>query len=193
MGTAWGRLLICALLGAPMAVQAALLQFNAQLTGAAERPNPTPSEASGLATLLYDDLTDTYDFSLFASELSGSVSGAHIHGQADADQSAGVRVDLQGSAFVVSAAPGLILIGGADVAAPASVPAGNGYPAQSFLAMLRQGLAYINIHTTPSYPGGEIRGQLIEVTPVPEPVTWMLMLAGLGALAVLPRARARTA
>ena len=63
----------------------------------------------------------------------------------------------------------------------------------SFLEMLRSQLAYVNLHTA-MHPGGAIRGQLIEVaavTPIPEPQTYAMLLAGLGLLAFMTRRRMR--
>ncbi len=50
------------------------------------------------------------------------------------------------------------------------------------------GKAYVNIHTPGTYAGGEIRG-FLAVTPIPEPTTYGLMLAGLGALGWLAKRR----
>ena len=58
----------------------------------------------------------------------------------------------------------------------------------TLLAGALAGKAYINIHTPGTYAGGEIRGFL---APVPEPETYALMLAGLGALTLLARRRKR--
>ena len=55
----------------------------------------------------------------------------------------------------------------------------------ALLAGLDTGKAYVNIHTS-SFGGGEIRGFL---APVPEPETYALMLAGLGAVAWAARRR----
>ena len=48
------------------------------------------------------------------------------------------------------------------------------------------GKAYVNIHTPGTYGAGEIRGFL---APIPEPETYALMLAGLGAVAWAARRR----
>jgi hypothetical protein len=48
------------------------------------------------------------------------------------------------------------------------------------------GKAYVNIHTPGTYAAGEIRGFL---APIPEPETYALMLAGLGAVAWAARRR----
>jgi hypothetical protein len=187
------KFLACGLLALPLAAPAAVYQFNAQLNGASERPTPTSSSATGLATLLYDDSDNSYDFALSAFGLSSAVTGAHIHGQANADEVANVRVNLRISPFAESLPATGLLIGGGNVPAPPGLmPAGNGHPEQSFLAMLRAGLAYINIHTA-NNTGGEIRGQLLEVAVVPEPVTSALMLCGLGVIAFTLRGRLRWA
>ena len=189
-----GRILVGALLAVPLAAPAAVYQFTAQLNGENEIPTQTsPSSATGLATLLYEDATNTYDFALSAFALSSDVNGAHIHGQATAGEAAQVRVSLLGAEFVPynPSGTGTLLIGGDNVAAPQNpMPATNGHPEQSFLAMLRGGLAYINIHTL-NKPSGEIRGQLLEVAVVPEPVTSALMLCGLGVIAFTLRGRLR--
>jgi hypothetical protein len=54
------------------------------------------------------------------------------------------------------------------------------------LGNILAGRAYINFHTT-QFPGGEIRGALI--APIPEPETYALMLAGLGAIGWVARRR----
>jgi hypothetical protein len=40
-------------------------------------------------------------------------------------------------------------------------------------------------------PSGEIRGQLIPVTAIPEPGTYLMLLAGLGLLGFIARRRLR--
>jgi hypothetical protein len=49
----------------------------------------------------------------------------------------------------------------------------------SFLQLLQGGLAYVNVHSL-TFPGGEVRGQLVAVTAVPEPGSAAMLLAGLG-------------
>jgi CHRD domain/PEP-CTERM motif len=193
---------------APLAAHAAIFQFNAQLNAASEVPIlANPTAATGVATLFYDNhgtlsLTDdTYDFAMSAFGLTGgtvagtAASAFHIHGAATTAESAPVRIALDGPLFTNLNAGSTLLVGGNDVAAtdipatPASAT-NAGHPAMSFLQMLQSQLAYVNVHTA-LHPGGAIRGQLIEVTAVPEPETYAMLLAGLGFLAFMARRRMR--
>ena len=114
------------------------------LSGAAQRPTPVTSTAtgSGTATLVGDQLT----FSISYSGLSGAATAAHIHGTATTEQAAGVLIDLEpnnGGAFGVSGTlSGTITLTSAQV------------------SNVRDGLTYVNIHTAAN-PGGEIRGQIV--------------------------------
>jgi hypothetical protein len=194
---------------APLAAHATLFQFNAQLNAANEVPIvQNPSAATGVATLVYDNrgtlslADDTYDFSLSAFGLTGgttmgtAASAFHIHGAATVTESATVRVSLDAAPFVFLNSGSTLLVGGNDVAAPSLIPAtpasgtNAGHSAMSFLQMLQSHLAYVNVHTA-LHPGGAIRGQLIQVTAIPEPQTYAMLLAGLGLLAVMARRRMR--
>jgi len=179
--------LAAAALVLPMASHASILQFNASLSAANEvtAPNSFIAGASGVATLFYDTVANTYNFSLFAFGLSSAVTGAHIHGQANTTQNTGVLVNLNAAPFTPFTAPGMLLIGGGNIAAPVGlIPAGFLNPAQSFLAVLQAGQAYVNVHTATN-GSGEIRGQLFQVAIVPELETYAMFLAGLGLFGVI--------
>ena len=195
--------LAAAALFLPLAAHASILQFNASLSAANElapAPNSFIAGAAGAATLFYDTVTNTYTFSLFAFGLStatsGTVTGAHIHAQASTSQNGPVRIFLDTAPFTFLTPqnsplmlPGTLSIGGGNVAAPvALIPAGNGNLAQSFLAVLQAGNAYVNVHTTTN-GSGEIRGQLFQVAIVPELESYAMMLAGLGSLGFIARRR----
>lgn len=173
-----------ALLATPLAANALVYQFNANLNGASEVP-PNAATGTGVATLFYDDMgtlltaDDSYSFSLSAFGLSGVATGFHIHAAAPVGVNAPVVVNLMNPlTFVSLNVGGTLLVGGAGVAPPNA----------TFLSDLLGSNAYVNLHTV-AYPGGEIRGQLLQVAVVPEPSTYALMLAGLGMVGVLARRR----
>ncbi len=114
--------------------------FSAVLTGAAERPAPvdTPASGEGWAALDGNLLT----WYVVYRDLKGPLTMAHIHGPADVNSAAGVIVDL-------TPTPG----------AMRGVISGSAEVGQTVQDALIQGRAYFNIHTT-VHGGGEIRGQL---------------------------------
>ena len=121
--------------------------FSAELTGAAERPNPVTTNASGDATVTWDPRTSTFSYTLNVSNITG-VLASHIHGPATTAQAAGVLVTLQ--------TPNTPSVSGTFTQAdnPTAVPL------DSLLSLLRGGLTYVNVHTSANQPG-EIRGQLL--------------------------------
>ena len=182
------------LLGATSA-NAVVYTFNATLNSANEVSPVSASTATGLATLSYDTVDNTYDFSMSVFGLSGGSSGKaangfHIHGAATTSQNGPVRVFLDAAPFLALNAGSTLLVGGNNVAAPVFVTGNGSYPVMSFIDMLRGGLTYVNVHTTLN-SGGAVRGQLIEVTAVPEPSTYAMLLAGIAALGFVARRRQR--
>lgn len=121
--------------------------FSAVLTGAAERPNPVTTNATGDATVTWDPRTETFSYTLNVSNIMG-VLASHIHGPATTEQAGGVLVTLQ--------TPSTPSVSGTFTSAdnPTSVPR------DSLLSLLRAGLTYVNVHTSANQPG-EIRGQLL--------------------------------
>lgn len=161
------------------AAQAATF-YEAVLSGAAENPpNASPGTGSALLTLNGDML----DVSLTFSGLTSPTTIAHIHCCAGPSGNAGVVSPFptfpgfpagvtSGSynqSFDLSLAssynPNFITDQGSLAAARAF-----------FLNGLNAGEAYFNIHTV-AFPGGEIRGNL---SVVPEPGTWALLISGFG-------------
>jgi hypothetical protein len=150
------------------ASQADLVQFNVTLDGLQEVP-ANASPGIGTATVVFDDLTGVMSITGSYSGLVGTVVDAHLHGYAPIGANAGVIFGLSQTGGTAGSFSG----GGV-------IPAGD-------IANVMNGLSYINIHST-TFPGGEIRGQLIN--PVPEPGSLLLFAIGLGG-SVLLRRRSR--
>jgi hypothetical protein len=120
-------------------------EFSADLDGAQEVP-PVDTEGSGFGavTLSEDESEITYLFT--ATGLSGPVTAAHFH-----EAAAGVDGDI-------------VIDVGADVSQVNDevVIEGSAAADAAFVTALRAGNIYINLHTDLN-PGGEIRGQVVEV------------------------------
>lgn len=142
-----------------LGVARANVNFTIYMTGAQESPaNGSLAAGGGIAS--FDPVADTIDLSAFFIGLTTPITAAHIH-----DGAPGVNGPVIVS--FVPFIPSPATTGGSIVGAGLSFPA-------AYIPDLMAGNMYFNIHTA-TYPGGEIRGQLV---PVPEPST--LALAGVG-------------
>jgi hypothetical protein len=122
--------------------------FTAALTGAAERPTPVTTTATGTFTATLNPTTKTFSYTLTQTGLTG-VTAAHIHGPGTVDQAVGVIVPLT----TPTTSPVTGTFGAAQItAATVSI--------DSLITLMRTGRAYVNVHTT-AFPGGNIRGQLV--------------------------------
>jgi hypothetical protein len=127
--------------------QAAVINFNATINGAQEVP-PNASPASGTGTFSFDDVTKVLSWNVVYSGLTGTESAAHFH--AGAIGVAGpVRIGLP--------------LGSPKVGSAVLTP--------SLEVELLSGLFYVNVHTSPNFSGGEIRGQLERSVPA-VPGSW---------------------
>ena len=143
--------------------------FNATLSGAAERPTPNTSTATGTAEIIRIGPT-----LVFRVDVGGLLnpSAAHIHAPADTGNVAGVKVNLCGATGVpacAGAAIGTATTGTIATGSAAGI-SGTGMSFDSLLVLLRNGNAYVNVHTSDGvggstnvpgdFGGGELRGQI---------------------------------
>ena len=137
---------------------AVTINLSAFLDGAqANAGAGTGSPGAGLGTITFDTVTKQLDWNISWGGLIGVSAAMHFHGPALPNQNAGVQV-------------------GVGVAGPPVI--GNTILNAVQESDLLNGLWYLNLHTN-SFPGGEIRGQVL----VPEPGVLMLLATGLAALA----------
>lgn len=116
----------------------------AYLNGANERPGPGDPDAFGRATITIDDESNRLCLTMWWRNVDGTLSGLHIH-------------------LAPPTAPGPVVV-------PFQVPsAALGYTYQCVTVeneALLDNLAanpqqyYLNLHSTPLFPAGAIRGQL---------------------------------
>jgi hypothetical protein len=180
------------------------LIFTATINGAQEVP-PKATTATGFATFVLNDAMTalTYNATVFGLDFTGSQTpgtadnliAAHIHASATSvpGVNAGVVFGFFGAPFNdnnpndVVVTPFTSGVGG-TVVGKWDAPEGNGTTLTAQLPNILAGRAYINFHTV-QFPGGEIRGQILQQT-VPEPATITLFLiggAGLAARRLLKR------
>ena len=122
---------------------------NLKINGSQENP-PTSSTALGIFNGWYDESTMMLGFTVTFEGLSSNTSAAHFHGPAHPDSNAGVIIGWTGF--------------------PTGVTSGTFSDTIMLLnatmeAQLLSGRWYANIHTS-TFPGGEIRGQLFETSPI---------------------------
>jgi hypothetical protein len=158
-------------------------------------PEAVGATGTGTVQVDYDDVAHTLRIQTTFSGLSGTTSVAHIHccTSAAGTGTAGVAV----LAPTLTGFPAGVQAGTYDQTfdltlassfSASFITNNGGTPATAEVVLIaamnagglgNPGRAYLNIHTNPTFTGGEIRAFLI---PVPEPGTVALMLAGLGAL-----------
>ncbi len=125
--------------------------FRAILDGASQVPS---QDVPGTGTATFTKVGDLLLFRLDVADMV-EVRAAHIHGPAPVGVNAGVRMDLY-------APPAGTTFSGSGTVAQGVAPAPRaGADLDSILVLLKNGNAYVNVHTNAN-PGGEIRGQVAE-------------------------------
>ena len=115
------------------------------MTGAAERPGPGDPDAVGRAYITINDAANQLCLTLQWTRVDGTLSGLHIH-IAPPTTSGPIVVPFPNPP---SASSGVYR---------RCVTVGNEALLDNIAANPQQ--YYINLHSTPRYPGGAIRGQL---------------------------------
>jgi CHRD domain len=139
-------------------------EFDARLSGFEETPMTISTTGSGRFEADVDRRDQTIEYELSYSGIEGgTVTAAHIH--------LGRRATTGGvSAFLCGGGgkppcPQSGTVEGTVTAADVIGPAGQGIAAGQFdelVRAMRAEATYVNVHTTPMWPGGEIRGTIRE-------------------------------
>ncbi|MER0170962.1 MAG: CHRD domain-containing protein [Nitrosomonas sp.] len=179
---------------ATLPVAAHEAKYAAPLLGSSEVPaSASPASGSVLVTIDFDLVTMRIEANF--SDLLGNVTAAHIHCCIDPGSNVGVATQLPSfTGFPLGVTAGTydhtFDMALASSYNPAFITNHGGLVSTAFndlVAGLDAGKAYFNLHTN-AFPGGEIRGLL---SPVPEPESYALLLAGLGVLTLFARRNKR--
>lgn len=177
-----------------LAVLAGTAQAHIQTFTGTLAPEASSATGNGSVTVDYEEEMHALTITTSFSGLSGATTVAHIHccvptpGEGTAiiavkpptldDFPIGVQFGTYSGTFDLSAD---------GVLNQAFINVNGGTKATAEAALVKgllTGRAYLNIHTSPNFGGGEIRAFL---APVPEPGTWLLMAAGAGVLGLIRR------
>ena len=122
-------------------------EFQATLSGGAERPDPVDTEATGSGTFSLNDDETQLTYNISATGFSEDVTAAHFHFSA---------VGANGSGGVVFAITDSVVNDGAGGATAEGV----WNLSDADVLNLRLDYIYVNFHTGTN-PAGEIRGNLV--------------------------------
>jgi hypothetical protein len=179
-----GTLIVVSLLVVAPRASAAVIVYQALLDGPSESP-PNASPGTGFTTVTYDNGLKQMRVEANFSGLVGTTTAAHIHAPTAVAGTGTAGVATQTPSF--SGFPLGVTSGSMDTTFDLTlasswnssyITANGGTTAgaeAAFAAALAAGKAYFNIHSS-AFPGGEIRGFLVEV---PEPCLSLLAGAGL--------------
>lgn len=133
--------------------------FRTSLSGAEEVP-ANDSRARGVATFQLSADGTELSYRLIVANIE-NVNQAHIH-LAPAGENGGVVLWLYPSGPPAQPIPGRTdgVLATGTVTEANLVGALAGQPLSALIEHIDNGNAYVNVHTNPGFPGGEIRGQL---------------------------------
>lgn len=117
-------------------------KLSGDASGAKERPNPTETPATGTISGTYNKDDNMLHYTITWKDLTVAPSAMHFHGPATPDSAAGVQIGITGFPMTTTG-----MVSGMATLSDAQE------------SQLLGGLWYYNIHT-PTYPGGEIRGNI---------------------------------
>jgi hypothetical protein len=130
--------------------------YATSMNGANERPNPVTTSATGNAYLEGGSAALRYHITV--SNMTG-VTAAHIH-RGTASEAGPILRTL----FMPTSPTGAV--NGTLTTGAFTATDGNQITMDSLLVLMRNGNAYVNVHTTAN-PGGEIRGQVAPANAIP--------------------------
>jgi len=122
------------------------------------RPSTQPSTGVGAAVLVLSEDRQSVSYAFSFTGLASPVTVAHFHAPAGFGQNAGVVKNLCGTSETPPCEEGRLLSGTwskADMNQPLT---------DALIDALMAGQVYVNVHTQGN-PGGEIRGQVIPISP----------------------------
>lgn len=131
-------------------------RFTAALATTKEVNPPAPITSNATGTASFTQNGSTFSYTIDVTGLSSNAGAAHIHGPASSTANAGVLVPLTP---VLAQTSGRIVTGTFTEADIQSTTVSL----DSLLVLMRNGNAYVNVHTANHLPG-EVRGQ-IETVP----------------------------
>ena len=194
------RWTLCSLLAfAPLASQAAFIDFTATLTSASEFPAPgVPSSATGTLVAILDTDTNVFTWTLTATGLTAPTTAVHFHGNTPFFPNheglarpvvlgfIGPNPNVTTLLDTLSGQTSGTFVGQADLDT-ALADRGGDFPltVAEQIAGLQNTLWYVNIHNA-NNPAGEIRGQVFLADPravVPLPAVAWLLAPAFGLLA----------